>query len=217
MSPGWSAILGFALAVLPICLTPGTSFTLVTSRVLARGRRGGALVAAGTACGIVCHATLAGLGLAAVVMRSSEAFVVVKLAGAGYLVALGLSMVYRSRVRGHAAEVDVDKSIPRLAWTGHNDFVQGLLGNLLNPKAAAVYLTLAPQFVRTPSGGTGLLGQMLVLAAAHVGVAVGWLLCWSVIVGAARVAVRSSRFRRAVDRITGSVLIMLGVRAAVAR
>src|SRR5438045_8748332 len=64
MSPGWPAILGFALAVLPICLTPGTSFTLVTSRVLARGRRGGALVAAGTACGIVCHATLAGLGLA---------------------------------------------------------------------------------------------------------------------------------------------------------
>src|SRR6266513_366938 len=64
MPLGWPLVLGFALAVLPICLTPGTSFTLVTSRVLARGRRGGALVAAGTACGIVCHATLAGLGLA---------------------------------------------------------------------------------------------------------------------------------------------------------
>jgi threonine/homoserine/homoserine lactone efflux protein len=217
MSLGWPAVLGFALAVLPICLTPGTSFTLVTSRVLARGRRGGVLVAAGTACGIVCHATLAGLGLAAVVIRSSEAFVVVKLVGAGYLVALGLTMVYRSRTRGRTTDADVDRSAPRLVWTGHNDFVQGLLGNLLNPKAAAVYLTLAPQFVRPQSGGTSLLGQLLVLAAVHVGVAVSWLLCWSAIVAAARAAVRSSRFRRVVDRITGSVLIGLGVRAAVAR
>jgi threonine/homoserine/homoserine lactone efflux protein len=160
---------------------------------------------------------LAGVGLAAVVMRSSEAFIVVKLAGAGYLFALGLTMVYRSRVRRRTTEVNVDRPTPRLVWTGHNDVVQGLLGNLLNPKAAAVYLTLAPQFVHTPSGGTRLLAQMLVLAIAHVGVAVSWLLCWTVIVGAAGAAVRSSQFRRVVDRITGSVLIMLGVRAAVAR
>jgi len=218
MPLGWSAVLGFALAVLPICLTPGTSFTLVTSRVLARGRRSGALVAAGTACGIVCHATLAGLGLAAVVMRSSEAFFVVKLIGAGYLIVLGLTMVYRSRGWKRTTEVDAARSTPRLAWTGHNDFVQGLLGNVLNPKAAAVYLTLAPQFVRTGPGSSGLLvEQLLVLAAAHVGVAVSWLLCWTLIVGAAGAAVRSARLRRAIDRVTGSVLVLLGVRAVAAR
>jgi threonine/homoserine/homoserine lactone efflux protein len=58
---------------------------------------------------------------------------------------------------------------------------------------------------------------MLMLAAAHVGVAVSWLLCWTLIVAAAGAAMRSSRLRRVVDRITGSVLIMLGFRAAVAR
>ena len=209
---GWSATLGFALAVLPLCLTPGASFTLVTSRVLARGRRSGVLVAAGTACGIVCHATLAGLGLAAAVMHSSVAFTVIKLVGAGYLIGLGLVTIYRSRANRPAR---LDRRLP---WVGHADFVQGLLGNLLNPKAAAVYLTLAPQFLRTtPAGTADLLGQMLVLAVAHVTVAVSWLLCWTVIVGRARGVMQSPGFRRAIDRITGSVLILLGVRTAVAR
>jgi threonine/homoserine/homoserine lactone efflux protein len=217
VSWGWSAVIGFALAVLPICLTPGTSFALVTSRVLARGRRGGALVAAGTACGIVCHATLAGLGLAAAVMHSSVAFTVVKLVGAGYLIGLGLVIVYRSRSSGRGSRAASAQPGRRLPWTGRGDFVQGLLGNVLNPKAAAVYLTLAPQFLpATPTSETVLLGQMLVLATAHVVVAVGWLLCWTAVVGRARAVVRSPRFRQVIDRVTGSVLILLGIRTAAA-
>lgn len=221
----WAAVVGFALAVLPICLTPGTSFTLVTGRVLAKGRRSGVLVAAGTACGILCHATLAGIGLAALVMRSSEAFLVVKLVGAGYLVVLGLTTLVKARraaklpeaaevsqAGGTTAEVAPVGGGRRLPWVGRSDFVQGLVGNVLNPKAAAVYLTLAPQFV---GAGAGVLGQMLVLAAAHVVVAVGWLLCWTVLVGAARGVVRSRWFRSAVGYVTGVVLVALGVRTAV--
>ena len=81
--------MGFLLAVTPICLTPGASFTLVTQRVAAGRRRDGMLVAAGTASGLCVHATLAAVGLSAVVMRSAEAFMVVKLAGAVYLIWLG--------------------------------------------------------------------------------------------------------------------------------
>jgi threonine/homoserine/homoserine lactone efflux protein len=232
----WAAVVGFAVAVLPICLTPGTSFTLVTGRVLAKGRRSGVLVAAGTACGILCHATLAGIGLAALVMRSSEAFLVVKLVGAGYLVVLGLTTLVKARratktakapkatkaakaTEGpearearEAREVEPVGGGRRLPWVGRSDFVQGLVGNVLNPKAAAVYLTLAPQFV---GAGAGVLGQMLVLAGAHVVVAVGWLLCWTVLVGAARGVVRSRWFRSAVGYVTGVVLVALGVRTAV--
>jgi threonine/homoserine/homoserine lactone efflux protein len=225
-------VVGFAVAVLPICLTPGTSFTLVTGRVLAKGRRSGVLVAAGTACGILCHATLAGIGLAALVMRSSEAFLVVKLVGAGYLVVLGLTTLVKARRAAKAAKaakasaktsamttraagagrLDPVEGGRRLPWLGRSDFVQGLVGNVLNPKAAAVYLTLAPQFL---GAGSGVLGQMLVLAAAHVAVAVGWLLCWTVLVGAARGVVRSRWFRSAVGYVTGVVLVALGVRTAV--
>ncbi len=89
MNVTWWSVFGFALAVLPICLTPGVSFTLVTQRVIDRGVRSGFLVITGTAGGILCHAVLAGAGLSALVMRSSEAFTAVKLAGAVYLIGLG--------------------------------------------------------------------------------------------------------------------------------
>lgn len=97
MNVTWWSVFGFALAVLPICLTPGVSFTLVTQRVIDRGVRSGFLVITGTAGGILCHAVLAGAGLSALVMRSSEAFTAVKLAGAVYLIGLGLRTVWRTR------------------------------------------------------------------------------------------------------------------------
>ncbi|HEY4455398.1 MAG TPA: LysE family translocator [Pseudonocardiaceae bacterium] len=134
----WLSMIGFGLAVLPICLTPGVSFTLVTQRVLDRGVHSGFAVTAGTVCGLICHATLAGLGLSALVIRSSEAFTIVKLAGAAYLVVLGLRTLWKSRPGAVAAPAR------RLPWHGRGDLAQGFLGNVLNPKAAAIYLTVAP-------------------------------------------------------------------------
>jgi threonine/homoserine/homoserine lactone efflux protein len=183
----------------------------VTGRVLAKGRRSGVLVAAGTAIGILCHATLAGLGLAALVMRSSEAFAVVKLAGAGYLVVLGVLTVIRARRRPRDG-VESAPAARRLPWQVRGDFTGGLLGSVLNPKAAAVYLTLAPQFLST---GHRVFAQMLVLAVAHIVVAVGWLLSWTLVVSAARATVRSRRFRALLEQLTGLVLVTMGVRTAV--
>ena len=205
----WLSMIGFGLAVLPICITPGVSFTLVTQRVLDRGVRSGVAVTAGTACGLVCHATLAGLGLSALVMRSSEAFTVVKIAGAAYLVILGLRTLWKSRPGATAAAAPAR----RLPWQGHGDVTQGFLGNVLNPKAAAVYLTVAPQFLHA---GAPLLPQMLELCVAHVIVAAGWLLIWTTIVHLSRRTVRSPRFRRVMDRVTGVVLVGLGLRTGLA-
>lgn len=76
------AVLGFLVAVAPITATPGASLTLVVSRVAAGGRRHGWWVILGTVTGLYVHATLAAVGLAALVLRSSQAFWVVKLVGA---------------------------------------------------------------------------------------------------------------------------------------
>lgn len=205
-------MVGFGLAVLPICLTPGVSFTLVTQRVLANGRLSGVRVAAGTSCGLVCHATLAGLGLSAIIMSSSEAFTVVKLLGGAYLIVIGLATLWGSRTR--TATAPAGPAGRRLPWTDRGDFTQALLGNVLNPKAAAVYLTLAPQFLHR---GQPVVPQMLQLLAAHVVVAGGWLLVWTLVVGGARRVIRSALFRRVMGRVAGSVLVGLGVRTAVAR
>ncbi|MEU7760886.1 MULTISPECIES: LysE family translocator [Micromonospora] len=206
-------MLGFALAVAPITLTPGTSFALVVSQVGAGGRRQGWWVILGTVTGLYVHAVLAAAGLAALVLRSSQAFWTVKLAGAAYLVGLGLwLLVSATRRRPAAPEAPpAPTGWRRLPGRARHPYLQGLLGNVLNPKAAAVYLTLAPQFL-DPSGPV--LAPMLLLATAHAVLHTGWLAGWTAVTGAAARLLRTDRVRRALDRITGAVLVGLGVRSA---
>src|SRR3990170_6337896 len=122
----WHLTFGFVLAVTPICLTPGASFTLVTQRVATGRRRDGLLVAAGTATGLCLHATLAAVGLSAVVMRSAEAFMMVKLIGALYLIWLGIT-TFRSGWRSPETRMST-----RMPWAGRGGYLQGFLGNVLN-------------------------------------------------------------------------------------
>jgi threonine/homoserine/homoserine lactone efflux protein len=210
------SVLGFLVALAPITMTPGTSLTLVVSRVAAGGRRQGWWVILGTVTGIYVHATLAAVGLAALVLRSSQAFWIVKLVGAGYLVGLGLWLLWSATRRRHptnsATPTDLATRRPRrLPWRGHHPYVQGLLGNVLNPKAAAVYLTLAPQFL---DSHRSVLIPMLVLASAHAVLHTCWLAGWTVVSGAAARLLRTLRVRRALDRLTGALLVGLGIRAA---
>lgn len=210
------SVLGFLVALAPITMTPGTSLTLVVSRVAAGGRRQGWWVIVGTVTGIYAHATLAAVGLAALVLRSSQAFWMVKLVGAGYLVGLGLWLLWSATRRRHPTDSapldDLSTRRPRrLPWRGHHPYLQGLLGNVLNPKAAAVYLTLAPQFL---DPHRSVLIPMLILASAHAVLHTGWLAGWTVVSGAAARLLRTPRVRRALDRLAGAILVGLGIRAA---
>ncbi|MDI2132938.1 LysE family translocator [Yinghuangia seranimata] len=206
----WVQVAGFLLAVTPMTLTPGTSFALVTQRVAAGSRRDGVLVTFGTVTGLCVHATLAAVGLAAVVMASSQALTAVKILGAVYLVWLGVS-TWRSTRRSKTAATPEGTSRWRLPWAHQGSYGQGLWGNVLNPKASSVYLTLVPQFVvpREPVAP-----QIAVLAVAHVVLALGWLLTWTVAVDAARGVVSAPRFRDWLSRVTAAVLVALGVRTA---
>jgi len=216
------SVLGFLVAVAPITATPGASLTLVVSRVASGGRRQGWWVILGTVTGIYLHATLAAVGLAALVLRSGQAFWVVKVIGAGYLVGLGLWLLW-SATRHRQSHSPAPSTIPepaaasgpavsrsrRLPWRGHHPYLQGLLGNVLNPKAAAVYLTLAPQFL---DPHRSVLVPMLVLATAHAALHTCWLAGWTAISGAAARLLRTARVRRVLDRLTGAILIGLGIR-----
>ncbi|MBG6105294.1 threonine/homoserine/homoserine lactone efflux protein [Micromonospora vinacea] len=205
------AVLGFLLAVAPITATPGASLTLVVSRVASGGRRQGWWVILGTVTGLYVHATLAAVGLAALVLRSSQAFWVVKLVGAGYLVGLGLWMLWSASRRRTGAGRRPTVPARRLPWRVDHPYLQGLLGNVLNPKAAAIYLTLAPQFLEP---GRPVLMPMMLLATAHAALATGWLAGWTVVSGAAARLLRTASVRRMLDRLTGVLLVGLGVRAA---
>ena len=189
--------MGFAFAMVPIVVTPGASFTLMATHALTSQRAVVRRVAGGTALGIVCHATLAGLGLSMLVMRSAELYRTLQLAGAIYLIALGVASL-RARPPEVAAE-------PERGLRTRTAFV----ANVLNPKAAAVYLTVAPQFL---DSGTFTPANLLVLAGVHIGLTTTWLA-----VGAMALRSLSRHFQsvpwRAISGTGGVVLIGLGLKS----
>ncbi|MGW2393555.1 LysE family translocator [Streptomyces lydicamycinicus] len=205
----WHQVVSFVAAVIPLTLIPGTSFTLVTQRVIAGSRSDGVLVAFGSVCGLLVHAAFAVAGLSALVMSSAQALTAVKLLGGIYLIWLGVT-TWRSARQGIEA---TGRRRWRLPWAQRGSFSQGLWSNALNPKAASVYLTLVPQFLM-PTRQVA--PQIAALAVAHVTVVLVWLLLLTSVVAAARTAIDTPRFRRRMSRLAGAVLVVLGIRTATA-
>ncbi|MDO5082630.1 MAG: LysE family translocator [Arachnia propionica] len=201
-----TALLGFAVAVTPLVLTPGASFTLVSARGMVGDRSGAWACIAGTAVGIITHAVLAGVGLAAVVMQSAELYRLLRLAGAAYLIGLGLWLWLRSRSSTEQGSSD--------AMRRHSAWIEGrraLVANVLNVKAAAVYLTLAPQFLSASQAGVA---AMVQLGAVHILVMVLWLGLWAT--GLTALSARFDRlaWSRRINQLGGAVLVFLGIRSA---
>lgn len=200
--------LPFLAVVGLLTLTPGPDMALV----LRNGLRGGVRVAwwTGLGCctGIAVYAAATSVGLAAVLAASATAFVVVKLLGAGYLVYLGAMALWHSRKQPTALAV-TDAAAPALQ--PGPAFRQGLLSNLSNPKIALIFLTLIPQFV---SAGEPAFATTAELAGAFLGMAILWWRLFSLAVGALGRILARNRVRIIIERLTGVVLIGLGLRVA---
>lgn len=105
---------GFAAVVAPLVVTPGASFTLVSARGLVGDHRGAWATIAGTAAGIMTHAVLTGIGLAALVMQSAQLYAYIRILGALYLMGLGLSLVLRSTEPPKAIADEEEPTFPSL-------------------------------------------------------------------------------------------------------
>lgn len=201
--------LGPFLAVAAIVvITPGVDMALVTRNALMHGRRAAVMTAFGINAGILFWALAASLGLAAVVSTSATAFAAIKLAGAAYLVYLGLQALRSTRTDRPQSE-----PIARAAPSGQLAFRQGLVSNILNPKIAVFFTSLLPQFV----GVHGSAGDLLLLGLLFNAMGVGWLLCCATAVARGRNVLVRPRVRRTLDGISGLVLIGLGTRLALER
>jgi len=141
-------------------------------------------------------------------MASATLFSLVKLGGAVYLIGLGaLSLHHALRSTADTATATVGAT----ARAARRAFVQGFLSNLLNPKVAIFYLTLLPQFIRP---GDSVLARSLLLAAVHVVIGLGWLILYACFLGRLSPVLRRPRVRRALEGITGTLLIAIGGRLA---
>jgi threonine/homoserine/homoserine lactone efflux protein len=190
------------IAVLTI--TPGPDMLLVLRNGVRGGTRAAWLTGLGCCTGIAIHATLAVLGLSAILAASSEAFTVVKIAGAAYLVWLGVGALVRP---GELTEPDA-------AQRRGSAYRQGLFTNLLNPKIALLFLTLLPQFV---ADGEPRVATTAVLAAIFLAGAVLWWRAFSLLVGPLGRFLSRPRVVAWFERGTGALLVAIGVRVAFER
>ena len=198
----------FVVASLVLIVTPGQDMILVMSRSIAQGSAAGVVTAAGVSVGLVGHTVLATLGLGAILRTSEWLFVALKLAGAAYLVYLGIQLL-----RTKNQELAVLAGAPRSLW---RLFFDGALSNVSNPKIAVFYFAFLPQFVLPgathPTLSVFVLGLVFAgltfLVKGPVGLGAGLLSGW----------LRSRPKALAwLYRTSGAVLIGLGVKLAFER
>ena len=191
------AFLGVSAIVI---VTPGQDTALTIRNTLLGGRRSGVFTAVGVSAGQATWAVATSVGVAAVLQRSEPAFVVVKLAGAAYLIFLGLQTLVPALRSGTSRP----KTPPR-----GRPLRQGLMSNLANPKMAIFFTSLLPQFATRPA-----FGALLLLGLLFCSLTLVWLIGYAFAVAKAGDFLRRTRARRALDALTGTVLVALGLRLA---
>ncbi len=200
--------LAYLLVSAALIVTPGPDMALVARNALRGGEAAARATAFGVGAGILLWGLFSSVGLASALAASAVLFSALKLAGAAFLVALGLR-----GLRAAARPADVPAEAPPRAPLGRRTaFTQGLLGNLLNPKAGAIFVAVVPQFIAP--------GDAPLRLAAMTGAFVVMVTVWLVVYGAliVRTAARfGPRIRRALDGVAGAVMVGLGVRLAVER
>jgi len=150
--PESSKLLGFALIALGLVLTPGPNMIYLISRAICQGRVAGLISLGGVALAFILYMVCAALGITALLLTVPLAYDALRLAGMAYLLYLAWQAVRPGgRSPFHVRQLDRDSP--------HKLFAMGFLTNLLNPKAAVLYLSLLPQFI-SPGHGSVLLQSL---------------------------------------------------------
>ena len=196
----------FALAALLLNLTPGNDMLYVAARSASQGIKAGIISSLGIFVGCLVHIIAAVVGLSAIIAQSALAFNIIKYLGAAYLIYLGIRSILSKK-----KSLQLDKKIQPLSY--HKIFWQGVITNVLNPKVALFFLAFLPQFINIHSANT--YWQILFLGAwFDVG---GTLVNIVVAILFGKIGnwlSRSPRFVQWQERITGAMLIGLGIKVA---
>ena len=192
-----------------VIVVPGPDTAVVTKNVLVHGRRAAFGTSLGVGAGLSVWTLAAAVGVASVVRASAVAFTVLKLIGALYLVWLGLQAL---RAAGRTESVARFPAVSKPAMGALGGFRQGLLSDLANPKIGIFFTSLLPQFV---DPGQSVLLPFLALGAVFVLMTLLWLSAYCLIAARAAKTLQRPRVKAAMDRVTGIVLIALGLRLAI--
>ena len=190
-------MIAFLVIAAVVIVSPGPDFALTVRNTVARGRRAGLATSGGVVSGQLVWAVAAAAGVAALLVASRPAFLALRLLGAAYLIYLGVQALVAA-LRGSAAHTGSSR--------GGSPYVQGLLSNLGNPKMAIFFTSLLPQF-----------GESFAVLLGHALVFSSMTLLWLAFVVRVGDTLRVPAVRRAVDAVSGVVLVALGSRLAFER
>jgi threonine/homoserine/homoserine lactone efflux protein len=202
------SLLAFVAVSAVVICTPGQDTALTIRNTLAGGRRSGVATAGGVALGQAVWTVAASAGVVALLSASEPVFRALKLAGAAYLVYLGVASLAAalSRPKGHKQQLVTGSA--RLAPA--RALRQGVFSNLGNPKMAVFFASLLPQFA--PEGSASFVA-LLALGLLFCAMTFAWLTLYAAAV--ARLGrLLTGAVRRALDTVTGAVLVALGLRLA---
>jgi len=200
-----SLFLAFVAICLLLAVTPGPDMALVTKNALAHGPRGVVLTTTGIAVALVLWVTASAIGVAAVLNASTTLFYALKVVGGAYLAYLGIRAWLGSR------EKPGDLLAGMKAAPASSILRQGLISAGTNPKLGVFFVTFLPQFV---DPHRQLLPQLVLLGSVFALIGWTWLNVYGLLIARIRDFITAPRVRQWMDRITGTVLIGLGVRLA---
>jgi threonine/homoserine/homoserine lactone efflux protein len=205
--PDSSTLLAFALASWVFVLVPGPSVLFVISRGVALGRRAALLTVVGNSAGVFVHVLAVAAGIGAIVERSVMAYNVLRLAGAAYIVWLGIQAIRHRRALSTVLDVTALRPSRQI-------FREGFVVGITNPKSIVFFSAVLPQFV-DPDGAAIPL-QLVLLGAISVGIALVSDSAYGVLAGTIRAWFRSRPHRlERLGGVGGVVMIGLGARLAV--
>ncbi|WP_342241190.1 LysE family translocator [Inquilinus sp. OTU3971] len=205
-----SSVLAFLGVSALVIVTPGPDTAVTVRNALLGGRAGGICTALGVSVGQAVWAFATSLGIVALLVASEPLFLAVKYAGAAYLVWLGLHALRAAWRPGESGDAAAAARPVRRLGRGAA-FRQGLVSDLGNPKMAVFFASLLPQFV--PAGQPAFTA-FLALGLVFSLMTFAWLAAYAVAVAKAGDVLRRPRIRRAIEGVTGVLLVGLGLRIA---
>ncbi len=199
----------FIVAVFLLSVTPGPDLAYVVGQSVANGRRAGVISAAGVALGSCTHALASVAGLTALIAASPTLFNVVKLAGALYLIYLGIRFILGTFGKEQADDPEQPRIRPEASL--RSLLTRGLITTLTNPKVLLFFVSFFPQFV--VPGGEHQVESFLLLGVAYTLVAFLTDATFALLAGSAMGVVSGNRrLQKLMDRIVGTAFIGLGIR-----
>jgi threonine/homoserine/homoserine lactone efflux protein len=201
-------LLAYIAAATVLTISPGPDTMFVLASSASGGPRAGVAATLGISSGLFAHATMAAVGISALIAASPTAFDVLRYAGAVYLIWIGIGAI-RACIAGlKTGEVPAQANGEAASWSAYR---RGLVTNVLNPKVAVFYVAFLPQFTSPALGHVAV--QILLLAAIHATLGVMWLGTLSVLSGrTAKAFARNPRVRAWLDGAAGTIYVLLALR-----